>query len=76
MVNSLVVQWLKLPASHTQGTSLVSGQGTKISNMLLDVAKKLKKNFFLKAFMRMIRTNVLKWVIRCLAYIRHVKKVV
>ena len=46
MVNSLVVQWLKLPASHTQGTSLVSGQGTKISNMLLDVAKKSKKNFF------------------------------
>ena len=46
MVNSLVVQWLKLPASHAQGTSLVSGQGTKISNMLLDLAKKFKKNFF------------------------------
>ena len=24
--------------------------------------------------MRMKRTNVLKWVIRCLAHIRHVKK--
>lgn len=42
MVNSLVVQWLTLPASNAQGTSLVSGQGTKNSNMLLDVAK----NFF------------------------------
>ena len=57
MVNSLVVQWLKLPASHTQGTSLVSGQGTKISNMLLDMAKKLKKKFFFLVLRADFRTN-------------------
>lgn len=75
MVNSLVVQWLTLPASNAQGTSLVSGQGTKNSNMLLDVAKNFFKKFK-KAFMRMKRANVLKWVIICLAHITHVKKVV
>ena len=40
MVNSLVVQWLKLSSVRSSG----SGQGTKISNMLLDVAKKFFLN--------------------------------
>ena len=39
--NSLVVQWLRLQASISEGTGLIPGQGTKILNSAQNSEKKM-----------------------------------